>query len=101
LDEFGFKNPRGLLIICEPDVFECLFWQLEISFFSFKASMLELLSPLMFAKNINTFTKTFILTLEHHMSVELATFVATKEKIWVQTSLAPCYGHHPLYAFVP
>jgi hypothetical protein len=37
--------------------------------------MLELLSPLMFAKNINTFMKTLILTLEHHMSVELATFI--------------------------
>jgi hypothetical protein len=70
-----FKNPRGLLIICEPDVFESLFWQLEILFFSFKASMLELLSLLMFAKNINTFMKTLILTLEHHMSVKLATFV--------------------------
>jgi hypothetical protein len=63
------------MIICEPDVFECLFWQLEISFFSFKVSILELLSPLMFAKNVNTFMKTLILTLEHHMNVEFATFV--------------------------
>ncbi len=74
--------------------------------------MLELFSLLMFAKDINTFMKTLILTLEHHMSVKLATFVVVfmqkKNKGSnsfdhqnAKNSLAPCYGHHPPYSFVP